>query len=250
MAAPIDAEHAYKKHLPAAQALQADQISPFRLDLDLALANVTTGMQVAWEHEHDIPVHLPKIDLAALLALPELAVATKFAALRAEHETPGESLLQAKLSAGALLRAQLLSSAKALASNGTLPQAEVDAIIAGRGARDRAEDCISLAGLFRRHAQAIAGKHPVTAEQIDEAAAIGAFLVTHLRPANAPKAAPAAPTPAVDIRNRLATLLVRQHARLQAIAHYFYPDDWEERAPPLGARIVKRNRSAKPAPAP
>ncbi|MDI1478673.1 hypothetical protein [Polyangium sp. y55x31] len=245
MTPPIDPEQAYQKYLPAAQALQADQILPFRLDLDLALANVTTGMRVASAHEHDIPIHLPQIDLAALFALPELAVATKFAALRAEQETPGESLLQAKLSTAARLRAQLLSSAKALASNGTIPQAEVDAIIAGRGARDRAEDCMSLADLFRRHAQAITGKHPVTPAQIDEAAEIGAFLVTHLKPSDAPKAAPAAPTLAVDIRNRLATLLVREHARLQAVAHYFHPDDWEELAPPLGARTVKRPKPAE-----
>ncbi|TKC95272.1 hypothetical protein [Polyangium fumosum] len=246
MATPIDPEKAYEKHLPAAQALQPGDVLPFRLDLDLALANVTTGMRVAAMHEPHIPVHLPKVDLAALLALPELAVATKFAALRAEQEAPGESLLQAKLSTAARLRAQLLSSAKALASNGTIPQAEVDAIIAGRGARDRAEDCISLADLFRRHAQTITGKHPVTAAQIDEAAEIGAFLVTHLKPADAPKAAPAAPTLAVDIRNRLATLLVREHARLQAVAHYFHPDDWEELAPPLGARSVKRQKPVEP----
>ncbi|MDI3289055.1 hypothetical protein [Polyangium sp. 15x6] len=246
MADPIDPKNAYEKHLPAAQALQADAILPFRLDLDLALANLTTCMRFVSAHEHDIPVHLPKIDLTALLALPELAVATKFAALRAEQEAPSESVLLGKLSAAARLRAQLLSSARALAEQGLIPEAEVDVIVAGRGARDRAEDCISLADLFRKHAPAIAGKHPVSPAQIDEAAEIGAFLVTHLRPTNAPKAAPAAPTPAVDIRNRLATLLVREHALLQAVAHYFHPDDWEELAPPLGARSVKRQKPAEP----
>jgi len=250
MADPIDPEKAYKKHLPAAQALTADAILPFRLDLDLALTNVATGVNVIAAHELEIPAHLPKLDLAALLALPELAVATKFAALRAEQETPGESVLQAKLSTAARLRAKLLSSAKALAEQGLIPEAEVSAIVTGRGARDRAEDCISLADLFRKHAQAIAGKHPVTAAQIDEAAEIGAFLVTHLRPTNAPKGAPAAPSPAVDIRNRLATLLVREHARLQAVAHYFHADDWEELAPPLGARSVKRQKPTEPTPGP
>lgn len=245
MAEPIDPKIAYEKHLAAAQSLTADAILPFRLDLDLALTNVTTSIKVVVAHAQDIPTHLPKIDLPALLALPELAVATKFAALRAEQESPNESVLQAKLSTAADLRGKLLFAAKALAEQGLIPEAEVSVIAAGRGARDRAEDCIALSDLFRKHAQAIFAKHPVSVAQIDEAAEIGAFLVTHLRPANAPKGAPIPPTPAVNLRNRLATLLVKRHALLQAVAHYFHPDDWEELAPPLGSRTVKRPKPAE-----
>lgn len=242
---PIDPKIAYEKYLAAAQSLPADAVLPFRLDLDLALINVTTCMKFIVAHAEDIPIHLPKVDLPALLALPELAVATKFAALRAEQEAPGESVVKEKVSMAADLRGKLLSAARALAEQGLVPEPEVSVIAAGRGARDCAEDCIALSDLFRRHAQALLGKHPVTVAQINEAAEIGAFLITHLRPANAPKGAPVPPAPAVDIRNRLATLLVQQHALLQAIAHYFRPDDWEELAPPLGARSVKRQKPAE-----
>ncbi|MDI3287474.1 hypothetical protein [Polyangium sp. 15x6] len=238
-----DLQKAHDKFLLAAKALPVDAILPYRLDPDLALVNVKTCMKVVHDHQAAIPTHLPKIDLASLLALPELALAAKYAALAAEQEAPSESQVQAKLSLARDLRGKLLSVAKGLAENGLVPQAEVDAIAAGRGVRDRAEDCVSLASLFRKHAAAINGKHPVTVAQIDEAAEVGSWLVATLRPADAPPKLSTGPTQAVDLRNRFATLLVRAHARLQVVAHYFHEDDWEERAPALNSRRVKPKSS-------
>ncbi|MDC3957025.1 hypothetical protein [Polyangium jinanense] len=238
-----DLQKAYGKYLLAAKALPAADILPYRLDPDLALVNVTTCMKVVHDHQAAIPTHLPKIDLASLLALPELALATKYAALIAAQEAPSESQVLAKLSLARDLRVKLLSAAKAIAENGLVPQAEVDAIAAGRGVRDRAEDCVSLASLFRKHAAAISGKHPVTVAQIDEAAEVGSWLVANLRPADAPPKPSTGPTEAVDLRNRFATLLARAHARLQVVAHYFHEDDWEERAPALGSRRLKPKSS-------
>ncbi|MDI1451068.1 hypothetical protein [Polyangium sp. 6x1] len=235
-----DLQKAFEKYLLAAKALPAADILPYRLDPDLALVNVTTGMKVVHDHQAVIAAHLPKIDLASLLALPELALATKYAALAAEQEAPSESLVQAKLSIARDLRGKLLSVAKGLAENGIVPQAEVDTIAAGRGLRDRAEDCVSLASLFRKHAAAVSGKHPLTTAQIDDAAEVGSWLVANLRPADAPPKPSTGPTHAVEIRNRFATLLARAHARLQVVAHYFHEDDWEERVPALGSRRVKR----------
>ncbi|MDI1434294.1 hypothetical protein [Polyangium sorediatum] len=235
-----DLQKAYEKHLLAAKALPASEVLPYRLDPDLALVNITTGMKVIYDHQAVIPAHLPHIDLASLLALRELAHATKYAALAAEQEAPSESLVQAKLSLARDLRGKLLSVAKGLAENGIVPQAEVDAIAAGRGLRDRAEDCVSLASLFRKHAAAISGKQPITDAQINETAEVGSWLVANLRPADAPPKPSTGPTEAVEIRNRFATLLVRAHARLQVVAHYFHEEDWEEHAPALGSRRVKR----------
>ncbi len=103
--------------------------------------------------------------------------------------------------------------AKGLAANGFLPQAELDPILTGHGQFDTAEDCVSLSTVLRKHEVAIAGKHPLTKAQIDEMAEVGAWLLTHLRPSDAPSALPAAPSPMTDDRNRLATLLIRGHAR-------------------------------------
>ncbi|MRG90887.1 hypothetical protein [Polyangium spumosum] len=248
-----DLQKAYEKHLLAAKALPASEVLPYRVDPDLALVNVSTCMKVVHDNEAAIPTHLPKVNLAALLALPELALATKYAALVVEQEIPNESQIRAKLSLARDLREKLLTVARGLAENGLVPQAEVDVIAAGRGLRDRAEDCVALAAFFRKHAQAIDGKHPLTVAQIDEAATVGSWLVATLRPADAPNKPSSGPSNAVDLRNRFATLLVRGHARLQMVAHYFHEEDWEERAPALNSRRVKRQNEGSnedtPAPA-
>lgn len=249
MSTPVDIEVFYNTHLPAAQALPATSILTIRVDPDLAIVNIETAMHVVTEHASEIPVHFPKVALTSLQALPEIAFALKYAALRAEQEVPAESQMAAKLSEARDLRTKLLSTAKSLAENGLIPAAEVAAIAAGKGVRDRAEDCVALAALFRNHAASIAGKHPITTELIDQAAAVGSWLVGNLRPANAPNPPATGPSAAVDLRHRFATLLLDGHNKLEAIAHYFHPFDWEERVPPLGSRRVVRKKE-EPAPTP
>jgi hypothetical protein len=245
----VDIEAYYNTHLPVAEALPDARVLTTRVDPDLAIVNIETAMHVFIDQKVAILLHFPKVDVPLLEALPELALALKYAALRAEQAVPAESQMAAKSSEARGLRAKLLSAAKALAENGLIPQAEVAAIVAGTGSRDRAEDCVALAALFRNHAAAIAGKHPITVDLIDQAAAVGSWLLANMRPADAPNAPSLGPSPEVDIRNRFATLLIIGHQKLQAIAHYFYPTDWEERVPALGSRKVSRKKpDAAPAP--
>ena len=238
--ADLDLARAYENHIGAARALPANEVLPFRLDVDLAIVNVTTGMQVIEAHVAEIPTHLPKEVVAELTSLGELAAAVKYAALRVELDVPQPSEMRAKLARGRELRHQAMPVAKGLAANGALPQAELDPILTGHGQFDTAEDCVSLAALFRQHAATIAGKHPLTTAQIDEMAEVGSWLLTHLRPSDAPSPLPTTPSTVTDERNRLATLLIRRHARLQVVAHYFHENDWQDRAPALGSRSVKR----------
>lgn len=246
-----DIEAFYNKHLATAQALPAASVLTARVDPDLAIVNIETAMSIVTQQANDIAQHFPKVDLVALKALPEIALATKYAALRAEQDVPAESQMAAKLSEARDLRAKLLSVAKGLVENGLVPAAEVAAIAAGSGVRDRAEDCVALAALYRNHAASIAGKHPITTETIDQAAAVGSWLVANLRPSDAPNPPHIGPKAAVEIRNRFATLLVNGHHQLQAITHYFHPFDWEERAPALGSRRASRKKQEPiPTPAP
>lgn len=238
----MDIEGHYNKHLPAAQALAPASIVTTRVDPDLAIVNIETAMHVVTEHAQDIPVHLPKLDLPTLLASLEIALGYKYASLRVEQDVPAESQIAEKLSEARDLRAKLLSSAKSLAENGLIPEGEVAVIVAGKGVRDRAEDCVALAALFRNHAATIAGKHPVTSAMVDQAANVGSWLLANLRPADAPKAPSNGPSATMDIRNRFATLLVHVHHQIQAIAHYFHPTDWEERVPALGSRRAPRKK--------
>lgn len=242
MTNPIDIEVYYNTHLAKAQALPKTSVLTQRVDPDLAIVNIDTGMHVVQEHVLEIPLHFPKVDLNLLQALPEIALATKYAALRAEQVAPAESQIADKLKQANELRTKLLSVAKGLAENGQIPMVEVQAIMVGKGVRDRAEDCVALAALYRNHAVAIAGKHPITQELIDQSATVGSWLLTHLRPPDAPNPPSAGPSVEVDIRNRFITLLVEGHHKLQTIAFYFHRSDWEERAPALGSRRVSRKK--------
>lgn len=241
MADNTDAEKSFQKFVPLAQAFPVEKIPPYRLDPDLAIRNVEVGMKVLAEHAAQIPAHLPKVDLDALLGLKELALALKFAALQVENE-PSETERAEKISEGWDLRGLLMPVAKGLVAAKLIPAQEVEAIVEGRGTRDMAEDCVALSQLFRRHEQDIAGKHAVTPAQIERAAIVGTWLLGNLRVKGAPSDKSEAPSAAVDIRNRVAALLAQRYQQLQAVAHYFYGSTWEEKAPPLQSRSIKREK--------
>ncbi len=246
MTISIDAQKAYEKFLPEALALAPAAITPYRLDPDLALVNVKTAHAAILPKKAEIPTHLPKVDLAALLALPELAMAVKFAALCAEQTAPSDKTVNDALAEARKLRRALLAVARGLAETGVVPQHEVEAIVSGRGSRDVAEDCVALAGLYRKHAGAIAGKHAVSDAQVEEAAATGSWLLAAMRPGNAPTAKAGPPPAAIDARNRLATLLVQRHAELRKVAHYFHGEAYEDLAPALQSRSIKQDKQDNP----
>jgi hypothetical protein len=244
--AELDLAKAFDKHVVAARAILASDVLPFRMDVDLAVVNANKGMQVIHAHAADIPMHLPKENLAHLMSIDELAAAVKFAALQVETNIPQPSEMRIKMTRGRELRQQAMPVAKALAANGAIPEPELAPILRGHGQFDTAEDCVSLATLLRKYSATITGKHPLTTAQIDEMAEVGAWLLTHLRPTDAPSPSPKPASTIVEDRNRLATLLIHRYARLQVVAHYFHENDWLDRAPPLGSRSIKPSSHVTP----
>ncbi len=240
----VEAAQAYAKYLPLAQAIAAEDIVPYRIDASLALTNVRMAMPVLVARQHLLADHLPKVDAALLLALPDIALATEYAALKAEHALPADKLMGPKLAEGWQLRSFLLEAARMLASAGLVKQEEVDVIAEGKGQRDMAQDCLALADLFRKYEATIAGKHPIDVAQINEAASVGTWLVANLRTTNALPERSGLTSPEIDIRDRLGTLLVQQFLVLEKVIHYFYGKPWDNLLPSLQSRVVKRD--AKP----
>ncbi|MGK3995446.1 hypothetical protein [Sorangium sp. So ce1024] len=233
-----DAAAAYEEFLSEAQAIV--DVQPYRLDPDVAMANVKTGMRVVAKHRKEIPEHLPRLDLREIESLGRLSLAVKFAAMAAERTTPSDRLVSQRLAEARQIRGTLLPVVAGLAATKLVPQSKYDDIVRGRGARDTAADCVALAQVFRDGGAALEGKHSADPEMIKKAAAVGSWLLQHVRPANARAEKAAPPTPAVEIRNRLATLLARRYSRLQSVAHYFHGDGWEAVAPPLMSRHATR----------
>ncbi|MBK9259773.1 MAG: hypothetical protein IPM54_08030 [Polyangiaceae bacterium] len=241
----IEAAQAYDKFLPVALTIAAADILPYRIDAALAITNVREAMPVLLAKEHLLAEHLPKVNAALLLALPDIALATEYAALKAEHALPTEKLMRQKLAEGWQLRALLLGSAKVLASAGFVTAQEVDAIAEGRGQRDMARDCVMLADLFRKYESTIAGKHPVDKTQIDDAAAVGSWLSANLRTTNALPASSTSSSPEAEARDRMGTLLVQQYNVLETVLHYFYGKNWDALIPSLQSRAIKRETPAE-----
>lgn len=248
MSAPLDAESAYQKHLPAALALAPDAVRPYHLDVDLAIVNIQTALPAIVALKSLIPSHLPKIDLVAVLAITDLAMAVKFAELRAEQAVPTQKGINEALKKARAARRLLLAATKALVESGLVPKEQLAPILDGSGSRDVAEDCVALANLLRNHEAKIAGKHALTKEQIDEAAALGSWLLMNMRTEGAPAEKAGAKPAEIDIRDRLATLLWRTHAELRKIAYYFHGDHFDEVAPPLQSRSLKRDKKGEEEP--
>jgi len=166
-----------------------------------------------------------------------------------ERAPSGESLMSQRLAEARQLRSMLLQVVGGLAAAGLVPAAKYESIARGRGLRDMAEDCVALAQIFHEGEAELAGKHPIAPEVVERAATVGSWLLEQLRPAKARAEKEETPE-ATEIRNRFATLLANRYVKLQAIAHYFEGDDWEEVVPPLMRRQVTTVRVGAETPPP
>ena len=110
----------------AAMALPASAVKPLQGSARLASVNVTRGAASVLAERARVARELPSFDLAAAGALPELGLATAWAAeevLRFTVENPAE--IQAKLKRAAELRGLLLTSLDGAVRAGLVPAAPV-----------------------------------------------------------------------------------------------------------------------------
>jgi hypothetical protein len=236
---------AYERHLPAARALAAERVLPYRIDPDLAIINVKGAMAVVETFRTDIAWHLPRISVDELEALPSLALAVKMSALLAQSTFPTGASPSDMIAEGWALRATLMPVVAGLAAIGAIAPQEYANIMRGRGPRDMAEDCVALSRLFRDHEAQVAGKHGASPAVIARAEVVGSWLLQNLRKKHAPR--PAGSTPdEIDIRDRMATLLVGSYKKLRAVAYYFYHDGFADHVPPLMSRYVARKSEPGP----
>lgn len=240
----VDAAAAYQENLAAARDVKTT--APYRLVPDLVLSNIKSAERYVAARRDEIIDHFPRVDIAYLDGIGRLAMGLKYASMVADGVEPSESEVSLVIAEAREHRAVLLPAVKSLAAAGLVPMSTYERIARGRGVRDAAEDCVALAQVFRDAGNTLDGKHPITADQIDRCALVGSWLLQRLKPGEARRAKPPRPE-AVEIRNQMATLLVERYAKLQAIAHYFEGDSWQEAVPPLMTRPApRRDAEAKP----
>lgn len=242
----------------AAEALRAEaesvdsrDVKPFTGSATLVAHNVRTGLAAvmrerAWfEREPDAP----KIDFARLQRCDEAARALVFVTRRAEQVVVKRPAVRAMCSRAAASRKVLLKAADALVDAGVFDADVVATIRAGRGWIDTAQDYVDLATLFRSNASRTRGKTAVKAEQIREAAELGAALLDVLKPggARASSDKPEAQSQALLLRDRMAVVVSRRYAEVERAAGWRWGRALDEHVPAMLSRVRAAPRQKAPA---
>jgi hypothetical protein len=238
-------EAAYDHFVPATKSLAAASVKAFRADASLAYHNVLAGVKALLEVRAALDGRIRAIEWTTIERLPELALAVCFAASQVETTAVPVTGTAAKLAEARKLRNVLITAADALAAAGVIPLDAVAKIHAGRGLIDLANDCVALAALFRKYAAKIARQHAVTAAQITRSADVGSELVAVLKPKRARKGEKAEVlATALDVRNRLWTLLIDGHRELRRLGAFQWVEEVDEHVPALQAyRAGARKKS-------
>ncbi|MFW5741538.1 MAG: hypothetical protein ACOC1F_14385 [Myxococcota bacterium] len=236
-------EQAANQFLQVAQ-YEKEAVIPFRFDAYIAQHNVLRGLEAVLPHEHRIEEELPYVDVDQIRELRPLTHAVVFAVNRV-NRTKDASVLQDLMPEAFALRRKMLSSAHALREAGLLPEREVLPIQEGHGVVDSAGDLPQLSSLFRRHAGAIQGKHPISEDDLARADSLGTRLLEILQPGGA------ASTPltnekleaAVDARDRLWTLLTKRYELLWKVGAWLFGYEVDDKLPRLQSRKLKREEA-------
>jgi hypothetical protein len=241
----LTATEALARIKPRAMALQPQEIRRYRTVPELAMSNVRRMKAALARFRGEMVEALPKLDLTRFDALEVTALALVTAANDAD-KVANDGEVQEQLAKAQALRGRILPVLHALAVNGHVPMKVYEDIAAGSGTRDVANDCVDLPAAFRNQGGALVGKHPLRDEDLAACEEVGSWLLRNLGTKGA-RPLRSAPHEAVDLRNRVATLLVNDYAMASVIAHYFLGDGYVAVVPPLRSRAVSR-RAPGPAP--
>jgi len=238
-------EAAFHKYLPIAMAA-AMAVKPLRTVPALVYHNVCAGTKALLARWDDVRKLAPWLERTLVESLPEKVLAVVFAASRVRLTTVPESDIAGKEKRAAWLRNVLLLSLEACAAAGEIPSEPVEKIRKGTGWIDIAQDLVDCASQFRLHEKALAGKTPVTAAMVVEAAELGTELVALLRPAGTP----AAKTPeeiekAAEERDRLWTLVVDGYESVRRASVVLWGDEAPEHVPALQSRTAAARKAAR-----
>jgi len=229
---PRSPEAAFLHFRQEAEAVQ--NVTPLRFDPLLAVANVGVGLASLAPHLTLAQEALPKVSIPWVLEIGDLVRATLYAyALNVTEKSSGE--IGQQLAKLFKLREPLLLNARALALLGLLPEARVDAIVAGKGSSDGALDLVQLVGLYREHEATIANKHPFSAEWMADAEAVGHWVLGVIRPRGAAEP-PKEEKAAARLRDQFWTLVVERDKKLRTVARVVFEDRAEEMVPALQSR--------------
>ncbi|RKH85001.1 hypothetical protein D7X99_07765 [Corallococcus sp. AB032C] len=224
----------YDMFLAPARALEG-AVEECRSNIALAFHNTKRGVESVLAREAEVAA-LPGVNVEELRELPLLAQGLAWAALRVQRDMRASSF-GALFDRAQQLRRKLLKTAEALAESSFLAAADV-AAAHGEGHRDVVGDCLGLVALFRRHEEKLAGRSPVTPEDVNEVERVAQQLRALLAAPGEAREEDSSPLlfEATETRDRFWTLLTRRHDILWRCGAWLFGRDVDMHVPPLLAR--------------
>lgn len=212
-------ERAFAHFKPLAEAVDPEGLAVFTGQPLVMRANVQNALAALEPHLPAAVARLSDPHLREVFELPALVAALGFAVGRVPAAKLSAGEIERLLAEASPWRALTLKYLEVVSDPllNLVPQERVATIRAGNGSLDRAQDCVAIPGVFAEFADALAGKHPFTPEQLERLATIGAVLVEQMRPRNAP-AAPTKRAPEAVLRDQLAALVEDRYDHLQVLA--------------------------------
>ncbi len=224
-----------------ARALDGASIQRVRLPLDVARHNALVGATAVLGQREHITKELKKPNFKEVERLVSLIDATQSASRAVKTTDKQRAVQEGDLERLYPLRSILLSGAEALAASDLMPAKAVADIRAGKGSLDAATDLLALANLFAKHKKKIDGKTAVTAEQLQEAKALGTRLSNALKPtrAKSKKERDEDEDDAADLRDRLYTMALNAYEVTWKMGALVWGTKVSEHVPALGAHDGK-----------
>lgn len=230
---------AYDRVLAIARAIPSTEVKTFGVDARLTFWNAREGFKIILPHLDEIRT-LPRVDIAAIERIPDMAMALLHAVRSISLLDPPKSDLPERLSRARKLRYVMLHQAQAAAGLGLLPEAPIETIRKGTGTLDTLDDLLALATLFEQYRDTLANKTVVTDEILVEAERLGLSLQNEIRPSTAKRQRQEKEerlAQLTDDRNRLYTMFIGGYAELVRMAGFY-----ELKVPALQARRVVKKK--------
>lgn len=232
---------AFERVEAAIRAVPEDDLAPVNIDVPTAVSTVLGSLPEIYELREGM-IKLDGFDMTALDSLKDYAQALGHAH-SLYRATVGPKDPVGKLGAEVTaVRDQLFADAQTLARRELLDEKRVEHLRSPSGYRNIAFDTLGLVALFREHAPALAGKTPVTNDEVERAARLAEQLIAAIgEREQAPTGNPAT----VLLRQQVFTLFTRAYNEVRRAVSYlrWRTNDGDTIAPSLWAGRGKRSSS-------
>lgn len=222
-AVPAEAAKAFAEIEPLLTKLVKDELSPINVDIPRAVA-VAVGAVPHLAKLRDDAAKLPGFDIAHIDRIGTYALAAWYAYLLALPEV-ASSAVAALLDEAKPLRESMLLAAELLAHHGFFDRKSVEAIRAGQGNLDTANDLVALAALYSSAWAQVENRSPVEWAEVERAAKLGPAILIALGERDQPGVKASNTMNAAERRDRAYTLFARAYDQCRRAASYIRWND-------------------------